>query len=361
MRRWYSICNNKKEGFKMKKMLVSLLAVLMLLSLAGCGSASKPEPIVTKFCDALKAFDMETASSCFVSGDSKIENTYTKENMEEQVIEYLTNCVKEMTYVLGETTTEGDKAIVPVTFTYVDASPVISAALEDYITQAFALAFSGADDSVMEDLFDTIFMEKTESVSTKSATTTVEFVCIKQDSEWKIQELSDDAQYEISNIISCNIAKAMESFGNEVIEDSLEPVEEYVWYDVPVGQVLELTTIKMVITGCEEVDKLTAEYYSPDIAQEGTKFVILTVEIENITTSTLDFNNDFCLYDSQGREYQPYSNALWYFDETFIYTELAPNIMTSGTFVYHVPADAQDYYLTTVKSGTNEAYCLYAQ
>lgn len=354
----------------MKKMLASLLAVIMLVSLVGCGAASKAEPTVTKFCDALKTFDMETASSCFVSGDSDIENPYTEGKAEEQdiftaqTIEYLTNCAKEMTYVLGETVTEDDKAVIPVTFTYVDASPVISAALGDYITQAFALAFSGADDSVMENLFGTIFMEKTESVSTGTATATVEFVCIKQDNEWKIQELSDDAQYEISNIISCNIAKAMESFGNEFSDDSSgnsEPVEEYVWYDVPAGQVLELATIKMAITGCEETDKLTTEYLEPDVAQEGTKFVVLTMEIENITKSTLDFNNDFCLYDSLDREYKPYSDALWYFDETFSHTELAPNIKTTGIFVYQVPADAQGYHLTTTKSGTNEAYCLYAQ
>lgn len=352
----------------MKNIFASFLAVIMLVSLVGCASASKPESIVTKFCDALKTFDMETASSCFVSEILDIGITYTKENAKEQdifteqAIKYLTNCAKKMTYVLGETTTEGDKAVVPITFTYVDASPVMSAAWRDYITQAFAL--SGADDSVLEDLFGTIFVEKIESVSAETATATVEFVCIKQNDEWKIQELSDDAQYEIGNIISCNIVKALKSFGDEFSEnnsENSEPVEEYVWYEIPAGQVLELETIKIAITGCEEVDKLTAKYYNPDIAQEGTKFVVLTVEIENITKSTLNFRNDFYLYDSQDREYQPYRDALWYFDETFSYTELAPNIKKTGTFVYHVPADAQGYYLTAAKSGTNEAYCLYVQ
>lgn len=85
------------------------------------------------------------------------------------------------------------------------------------------------------------------------------------------------------------------------------------------------------------------------------------MELENITKSTLDFSNDICLYDSQDREYQPYSDALMYFDETFTWAELAPNIKTTGTFVYHVPADAADYYLVTAKSGTNEAYRLYAE
>lgn len=202
----------------MRKVLASFLTVIMLVSLVGCGTASKPEPTVTKFCDALKTFDMETASSCFVSGNSDIENPYTEENTDEQdlfteqAVEYLTNCAKEMTYVLGETTTDGDKAIIPVTFTYVDASPVITAAMGEYITQAFALMLSGADESVIEDLFGTIFMEKTESTSTGTATVIIEFVCINQDGGWKIQELSDDVQYEINNIISCNMTKALESF-----------------------------------------------------------------------------------------------------------------------------------------------------
>ena len=84
----------------MKNMFASFLAVIMLVSLVGCASASKPESIVTKFCDALKTFDMETASSCFVSGILDIGITYTKENAKEQdifteqAIKYLTNCAK---------------------------------------------------------------------------------------------------------------------------------------------------------------------------------------------------------------------------------------------------------------------------
>ena len=187
----------------------------MIISSAGCNSASEPESMVTKCCDALKTFDIETASSYFVLGDLEIENPFTDENIDEQTIEYFTNHAKEMTYVLGETVAEGDKVVIPVTFTYADVSPVISAALADFLPQAFALAFSGADNSVTEDLFYSIFMEKTEYVSTETATATVEFVCIKQDNVWKIMDFSGDVQYEISNIISCNTVKALDSFENE--------------------------------------------------------------------------------------------------------------------------------------------------
>ncbi|MBR2009310.1 MAG: hypothetical protein IJ936_04205 [Peptococcaceae bacterium] len=197
----------------MKKVLMAFLTIVMLLSLAGCGSASKPEATVGEFCEALKTLDMETASSCFASGNSGLKNPYAEGNTEkqniftEQAVAYFTNCVNEMTYTVGEPAIEGDKAVVPVTFTYVDAGPVVSAALEEYLPQAFMLSFSSVDDSVVKDLFDTIFAEKVETVSTETATVTVEFVCVKQEKEWKLQGLNDTVRHEINNILSCNITK----------------------------------------------------------------------------------------------------------------------------------------------------------
>ena len=69
------------------------------------------------------------------------------------------------------------------------------------------LSFSSVDDSVVKDLFDTIFAEKVETVSTETATVTVEFVCVKQEKEWKLQGLNDTVRHEINNILSCNITK----------------------------------------------------------------------------------------------------------------------------------------------------------
>lgn len=377
-----SLCKDgcdRKEGKTMSKVkrsfrkgLCVIMVGLLLVALVGCGAVAKPESMVSKYCDALKAFDMESAATCFASGDANIENPYTEEAAEsqdiftEQALEYLKKRAQEMTYTVGESAIDGDSAVVPVTFTYVDASPVISSAFGEYISQAFALALGGADETTLGSLFGTIFMEKTESVSTGTATATVEFECIKDGKEWKLQDLSEDTKYEIGNIITCNLLKSLEAFNNnfngEGLDDSAaEETEDLVWSDVPAGQTLELATVKMAITGCAETDKLTHKYLDPDVAAEGTKFVVLTVELENITKSTLDFSNDICLYDSQDREYQPYSDALLYFDETFTWAELAPNIKTTGTFVYHVPADAADYYLVTAKSGTNEAYRLYAE
>ena len=124
---------------------------------------------------------------------------------------------------------------------------------------------------------------------------------------------------------------------------------------------MELATIKICVTGCEEKNELKAEYFEPEVAQEGTKFVVFSVVIENITKDSLNFDNDLVLTDSQGRNYDPYSDALWYFDETFSYTDLAPNIAKSGVFVYNVPADSADYYLSVLKADTDDGYHLYAK
>ena len=73
---------------------------------------------------------------------------------------------------------------------------------------------------------------------------------------------------------------------------------------------------------------------------------------------TINFDGDIDLTDSQGRTYETYSDALWYYDDTFSYTDLAPNIKQSGTLIYNVPTDSVDYYLTVAKAGTNDAYRL---
>ena len=43
------------------------------------------------------------------------------------------------------------------------------------------------------------------------------------------------------------------------------------------------------------------------------------------------------------------------------YTDLAPNIAKSGVFVYNVPADSVDYYISILKADTDDGYHLYAK
>lgn len=348
----------------MKKIIASVLAIALFLSLAGCGASSKPEDVVSTYCNAMKNFDTETASQCMVSGDSDFDDALTSDEEgdganlgDERLIEYLKTNAAKMTFKVGTATVEGDTATVPVSFTYVDASAVISAALGEYITQALGLALSGADEATMEELFTTIFLEKAEATELGEVTSDITFRCEKVDDTWKITTPSDEDVAAISAVISGNITSVLESM-SESFEGEDDIPEESIWHDVPLGEEVQLATLKICVTNCEELTELTAEYWEPDIAQEGTKFVVFHVDVENTTKETINFDGDIDLTDSQGRTYETYSDALWYYDDTFSYTDLAPNIKQSGTLIYNVPTDSVDYYLTVAKAGTNDAYRL---
>ena len=182
------------------------------MALVGCGSTSKPEITVIKFCDALKTFAMETAATCFVSEDVDIEGLVVEENTDNtEFMACLKKWSSELTYTVGTTDVKGDITVVPVDFTYVDVSTIFAEAIEEYMFQALVLAFSGAEDAELEDLFGYIFMGKAETVSTETTTITVEFECIKKGNKWVILELSDDADYKISNIISSNMIMLMDT------------------------------------------------------------------------------------------------------------------------------------------------------
>ena len=56
------------------------------------------------------------------------------------------SCAGRLKYQVGEATVDGDTATVPVEFTYVNAGTLMTEILTEYISQAWSLALSGADD-----------------------------------------------------------------------------------------------------------------------------------------------------------------------------------------------------------------------
>lgn len=299
-----------------------------------------------------------------VDGEIDLDDSFSEETEgdalnSEQFLEYLKQNASQMTYVIGTASVDGDHATVPVTFTYVDASGVMEETLADYIAQAISLAFSGASDEEIEALMVDIFADKSASVETGTETVDVVFPCEKVDGTWKISKMDSETEDALVQILTCNIIAVFEDMGSDFSTDGQTSEEDAVWYDIPVGQELELATLKIRIAGCQEFTELTVDYFELAVAQEGTKFVVYTVEIENTTKETLGFSNDLFLEDSQGRTYKFYSDATWYFDEAFVYTDLAPNIKVTGNFVYNIPTDSVDYFLRVGKAGTNEMYRLY--
>ena len=199
----------------MKKRLAAVLLFLsMLLSLSGC-LGNKPENIVDKFCAAMIAFDPETASQYTVDGSSSIDIPFSETTANgtsmSSIVDYIKGNAAKITYEIGDVAVNGDIATVPVHFTYVDASPIMIATATDYISQAFLLALSGADDSALETLIVTIFNEKVDTVDAAEGIVDITFTCEKIDSEWKKSTLSEDDQNNLTAILTCNITNAAES------------------------------------------------------------------------------------------------------------------------------------------------------
>ena len=337
----------------MKKFLSFILSLAMAISLIGCGAEEGPDVVVKSFCDAMKQYDVTAMLNCTVGGaEENQEDLSSSDEMPEEFEAYFAELMGTITYTIGEATVAENTATVPVDFTYADISPVMTAVLGEYITQAFALAFAGASDEDMDVLLVSIFNEKKNSIDAGTAEITVNFPCTKTDAEWKISEVPEG----VATVLTCNIEAAFAGF--DETEDSNDSSEEFSnMIDVPMGTEIALATIKVKVTDCVETTELTHEYYDPDVAQAGTKYVVYTVEIENTSTDTISFDAEtFAITDSQGRHYEVYDDAFWYYDSFIPYNDYAPNIPQSGNLVYLVPEDCEGYHFIIGKSGTSDAY-----
>lgn len=194
----------------MKKFISLMLVFVMAVSMTACSQKS-PESVVKTYCEAIKAFDAETASSCVKGEDERLDSLsdISDDRPTARFYEYLKKNAAEINYTIGGTVEEGERATVQVSFTFVDASPIMSAAMGEYLVQGLAMAFTGADEKQMEELFTSILMEKIESVETGTTEAEVIFDCVKTDGEWKIDTLSDENRYTLANIITCNIAESL--------------------------------------------------------------------------------------------------------------------------------------------------------
>ena len=350
----------------MKKIISMVLALVVLVTVSGCSIGDSPDTVVGVYCKAIRRCDLEELRKHFADDEETVgvdtENKVSIEFME-KFTEFSQKQSKNMHYKIGKSHIDGDRATVPVTFTYADSKDVTVEVLQEVITYLITSAFTGVDSETQQEYFTDTLFDALMSAKLKDKTTTkITFECVKNNGKWELAQLSDDVAFSVINVMLCNALKTIEyysgSFGDSG-ENTDIPPEEYNWTDVNTGDTVELATIKMTIIGSEEVMMLKDEYTEPKLAQEGTKFIVVTTDIENITKSTLDFDGDFTLCDSKGRQYEEYDEAFMYFDETFSYTKLSPNIKTRGHLVYQVPVDAENCYVVSAKAGTNEAFNMF--
>ncbi len=352
----------------MRKSFVILMIIFLMVGLVGC-STNQPELVIKEYCNTLKSYDLEKLETYMVDNTDKVNvDLETDDIFGKSIFSFLEDCASDLKYTIGAVTVNNDTATVSVTFKYLDATLLTQSVIGEYMKQAFALAFSGADESTMEGIFSTIFEEKKEEIELSESTEIVMFNCVKVADKWKIDNFSISDSEKLTNIMTCNMNKVFSSLGNEDVNSTSNEVansnyneveEELVYIDIPKGKNVELATLNMRVKDSNETNKLVGKYVEDKVAQEGTKFMVIEFEVENTTSSIIDYSHQLRLYDEKGREYSNYSDAFWYFDETFMNVELQPNIPVVGYLIYNVPKDSKGCYMVVGKAGTNESYKLF--
>lgn len=149
----------------MKKVISLMLALVLALSLTACGGKAGPEGVVGRFCKGLQELDEEAIAQCFENGDdlelSDLEDVDSDDAVAQKIMDFMKSCAGRLKYQVGEATVGGDTATVPVEFTYVNAGTLMTEILTEYISQAWSLALSGADDEKLAAAFEEVFDEKT--------------------------------------------------------------------------------------------------------------------------------------------------------------------------------------------------------
>lgn len=344
------------------------ITIMCVISLTGCGK--NPKSVVNKFCAGMKSLDYAKMNECLLDPDDKITDPFEGEDEE---LEVFNTFIKEQSgnikYKVLDSDVDGEEATVNVKFKYIDASPVIKSAMGEYFSQAFGMALAGASEEQMSNLLLTIFQQKLSETTLSTTESIVTVKCKKKDGEWKVAEVSDD----IANVITCNILKAFEHVGDSldgndtkssddssssdsnaidsVKEDS---EEEIVYKDIPMGQEVQLATIKLTVLDCRETSEIKNDY-SESKAPEGSKYVVFTVKVENTTKNPSEFSaSDIPLQDSEGRMFTYDSDATFTLDDYMLYRETNPNMPETGSFAYNVPADATGYGFCVGNADTGE-------
>lgn len=137
-----------------------------------------------------------------------------------------------------------------------------------------------------------------------------------------------------------------------------EKQEDYVWIEKNIGDEIELATLRFKVNKIEEKQIISSQYGTPKVAKEGAKFVVIDLELTNITNAPFYFSNlnGFILIDDKKRQFAEYEDVIGSIDNYLVQRKLSPNITEKGVFVYEIPNDATSYGLAIGKAGTNEAY-----
>jgi hypothetical protein len=160
--------------------------------------------------------------------------------------------------------------------------------------------------------------------------------------------------YQVRNAVYDSLGNLSNSL-SQTSETAVE--EEPVVVNKSIGQDIELATIKFRVNDVKEQQIVSSKYGSPEVASKDAKFVVIDVDVINITSEPFYFQADgFVVVDNLDRIFNPYGHTIGNIDNYLEMRELSPSIMENGKVVFEIPSDAVSYTLNIGKAGTNELY-----
>ncbi len=185
----------------MKKVLSSILALAMMLSLVACGKQATPESIIDETLKSIQSLDRDSILELY-NLEEDVDGLLADEDVD-QVMEIMELLLSKMTYTMGESTVdeENGTAVVSVTITNTDMSDVIerfmNAALEYGLKYAFLPADQQPSDEEVNEALYAKLKELLASPDNKTVTITVDVPMALEDGEWVVTDeiLFSDAVY----------------------------------------------------------------------------------------------------------------------------------------------------------------------
>jgi hypothetical protein len=171
--------------------------------------------------------------------------------------------------------------------------------------------------------------------------------------EFKAFQIRSALQSAFSGLGTSNTSPTGTTVMQQAKDEKMQIIEK------AVGDELILATLNLKVTSVEEKQILNPKYGSPKVAKEGTKFVVIGLDVTNTTKSAFDFSTDLVLVDNSDREFSTYSDSIGAVDNYLDYRSLSPSVKETGSLVYEIPSDATSYSLTIGKAGTNELYKIF--
>lgn len=347
---------------KKKRSLLIIMSLVFTLFLTSCGV--KPETSVDTLLSGMKSFDIEKIHSVIDPDEGKegSEDFETFEDMLEDeddstkaILEYCKEKSKKIEYKILDSKVDKDKAVVNVHVKYVDGTEVMSKTMSEFMQQGMALAFSGGDlsEENSNKIFTSIFNKAVEETEDTFTEKDLKINLINKENKWYIKEFDD----ELLNIVLVNFIDVLGVFNDDdsSLEDTLEKKD---LTQVSMNDTLELATINVKVNSIEESDVLLYESLNSETkAIDGAKFVLLNLDVKNITKKPLEIDTyGFTLRDSEHRYYSEYDGTIGAIENYINMRNIGPSLTENGIIVYEVPQDAKDFSLIMTHGGTNISY-----